>query len=333
MLARERHEHPDIDRQSISRPVFIVGINRTGTTLLQRLLARDPKFWTLRRYETTQPVLASGAYDTVAGTAEDPRRSYAEELIHATNFRDTLAGLHRVAPDEPEEDVMLLWLAFKSWTYTVAYHVPEYGRWLAAVGSRDAYRHHRRVMQHFTWQRLQRNVRRRMTWLLKMPFHLMELEALLEAYPDALFIQTHRDPAAFMGSWNSMVESVRSFAAEPRPPHETGTEQLAQMSHMLNGAMKFRASRAELEGRWVDVRFADLVTKPMAVVRSIYERLDWPLSAAAESAMKKWLVIQAAQRRREPRHVYRLEDYGLTAETVYKAFSHYLEFAAARRIM
>ena len=332
-LMRERQEHPEIEREEIVRPVFIVGINRTGTTFLHRLLARDPKFWTLRRYECTEPVLHTGAYGTVAGTTDDPRRSYAEEIMHATKFVDTLAGLHHVDVDEPEEDFMLLWLAFASWTYAVAYYVPSYGRWLAATGSRTAYEHHRQIMRHFTWQRHQREAHGQRTWLLKMPFHLMELEALLEAYPDALFIQTHRDPVVFMGSWNSMVERVRSFTMEPRPPHETGAEQLTLMSGMLNGAMSFRASRSELDHRWVDVRYVDLVQDPIAVVEDIYAHFGWPLTTKALDAMKNWLVFQAEQRRKEPRHKYNLEDYGLSPETVTDAFSPYREFVAARGIM
>ena len=89
-------------------------------------------------------------------TVEDPRRAYAEELMSATNVVDTLAGIHRIDMDEPEEDFMLLMLAFATWIITVAHHVPAYGRWLADTGSRNAYAHHRRVMQHFTWQRRQR---------------------------------------------------------------------------------------------------------------------------------------------------------------------------------
>ena len=89
-------------------------------------------------------------------TVEDPRRAYAEELMSATNVVDTLAGIHRIDMDELEEDFMLLMLAFATWIITVAHHVPAYGRWLADTGSRNAYAHHRRVMQHFTWQRRQR---------------------------------------------------------------------------------------------------------------------------------------------------------------------------------
>ena len=329
-LARERRQHPDIERAEIERPVFIVGINRTGTTFLHRLLARDPRFWALRRYELAEPVLPTGDYASVAGSAEDPRRAYAEELMGATNVIDTLAGIHRVDIDEPEEDFMLLRLTFASWVIAVAHHVPAYARWLAETGSHNAYAYHRRVMQHFTWQRRQRNPRGQRGWLLKMPFHLMELEALLDNYPDAVFIQTHREPVQFMASWNSLVERIRSLTMEPRPPCETGAEQLALMSGMLNGAMRFRASRPALEGRWVDVRYTDLVDDPMAVVRDIYTRFDWPLEPAAVDEMRQWLTFQEEQRRQEPRHEYTLEDYGLTPGAVNEAFTPYRDFVATR---
>ena len=331
-LARERQQHPEIEREAIARPVFIVGINRTGTTFLHRLLSRDPRFWTLRRYELTEPVLPGGAYATVAGTADDPRRAYAEELMGATNVADTLAGLHRTDIDEPEEDLWVLWLTFSTWIFATAYHVPSYGRWLAETGSRNAYAHHRHVMQHYTWQRRQREANEQRNWLLKMPFHLMELEVLVESYPDALFIQTHREPARFMGSWNSIVERIRGFSSEPRPPHETGAEQLAFMSGMLNDAMRFRASRCALEERWVDVRYANLVDDPMAVVRDIYGRFGWRLDRAAVAAMEAWLTLQAEQRRHEPRHEYSLEDYGLTPEAVDDAFAPYRDFVATRGV-
>ena len=104
------------------------------------------------------------------------------------------------------------------------------------------------------------------------------------------------------------------------------------MSGMLNGAMQFRASNPVLDRRWVDVRYADLVADPMAVVNDIYARLDWSLDPAAVSAMDEWLTLQAEQRRQEPRHEYRLEDYGLTPEAVNEAFAPYREFVAARGI-
>ncbi len=332
-LARERQRTPGIEGQEIERPIFIVGINRTGTTFLHRLLARDPQFWALRRYEVTEPVLPAGDYAVFAGTPEDPRRAYAEELMAATNVVDTLAGIHRVEIDEPEEDFMLLRMAFATWVIAVAHHVPTYSRWLAEVGSRNAYAHHRRIMQHFTWHRRLLDPRGTRRWLLKMPFHLMELQVLLETYPDAVFIQTHREPTQFMASWNSLVERIRSFTTEPRCPHETGAEQLPLMSGMLNNAIRLRASRPALDVRWVDVRYADLVEDPMAVVRDVYARFGWCLELVASDEMQQWLTIQEEQRRQEPRHEYKLEDYGLTQESVNEAFEPYREFAATRGLL
>ena len=187
-------------------------------------------------------------------------------------------------------------------------------------------------MRHFTWQRRQRERDARKGWPLKMPFHLIELEALLASYPDAIFIQTHREPAQFMGSWNSLVDRIRSVSTEPRPRHETGAEQLDLMSGMLNEAMRLRASRPELESRWVDVSYRDLVENPMAVVNAIYQRLGWRLDPAAAAEMEGWLERQAEQRRGEPPHRYSLEDFGLTSEQVADAFAPYREFVASRKI-
>ncbi|MDE0307636.1 MAG: SDR family oxidoreductase [Albidovulum sp.] len=333
-LVKERQEHPEIEKETINRPVFIVGINRTGTTFLHRLLSRDPKFWTLRRYETAEPVLASGEYATaLANTLNDPRRVYSEELVQATRIAESLAGLHRIDLDEPEEDFMPLLLGFKTWVLPVAHHVPEYARWLAECGSCDAYSHHRSVMKHFNWQRTQRDANQQRFWLLKMPFHLRELGALLQVYPDALFLQTHRDPVEVMGSWNSMVDRVRSMTTEQRPPLETGAEQLELMSGMLNGAMDFRKSRPSLDRRWLDVRYTDLVNDPMSVVKAIYSRFRWPLEPATVDAMENWLETQAEQRRKEPTHEYRLENHGLTPSMVNEAFSSYLNFADKRGIL
>lgn len=331
-LAGERRRHPEIEREEITRPVFIVGINRTGTTLLHRLLARDSRFWTLYSYELGEPVLPTGEYATVAWTSADPRRAAVEDMFEATGAREIFSGIHDIEIDEPEEDFPILRLAFASWIVTVRYHVPDYGRWLAATGSQHSYAFHRRTMQHFTWQRRQREPESRKQWLFKMPGHLMELETLLKTYPDALFIQTHREPTQFMGSWNSMVERIRSLASEPRPRHEFGAEQLAFMSNMMDRAVDFRLAHPELEHRWVDVNYFDLVKDPFAVVRSLYERFGWPLEQRAVNDMEEWYLWVTEQRRHEMRHRYALEDYGLTPEAVNAAFKRYRDFLTTRGI-
>ena len=332
-LAGERRRHPEIEGEAIDRPVFIVGINRTGTTYLHRLMARDSRFWSLRSYEFMEPVLSTGEYTTIARTPDDPRRMRFREIIESSGIRETFAGIHHLDIDEPEEDFPVLRLAFAAWTLTVRYHVPGYGRWLTDTGSRNAYAYHRRVMQHYAWQRRQREPAAPGQWLFKMPGHLMELEALLAAYPDALFIQTHRDPRRFMGSWNNMVERIRSRSSEPRPRDEFGAEQLAFMSGMLNKAVRFREAHPELEKHWVDVDYVDLVRNPLAVVQQIYDRFGWTLGPGARDTMRDWQLRQAEKRGRETRHRYDLRDFGLSPEAVDGAFAPYRDFVTARGIL
>ena len=160
----------------------------------------------------------------------------------------------------------------------------------------------------------------------------MELETLIKTYPDALFIQTHREPTKFMGSWNSLVERLRSFSSEPCPPHEPGAEQLVFMSGMLDRAVDFRLAHPELEHRWMDVNYFDLVEDPFGVVRRIYQHFGWTLEQEAVDAMEEWQFLQAEKRRTETRHRYALEDYGLTPETVNAAFKRYRDFITSRGI-
>ncbi len=325
-LEAERQRYPEIAEQDVRRPVFIVGINRTGTTFLHRLMSRDPRFWTLRGYEYVEPVLAGGDYATLAGSADDPRRAFAEELLNASGILDMFKGVHHFDVNEPEEDLGLLRMGFAAWGATVWFHIPDFARWLAGRDMSESYALHRRAMQSYTYQRRQRPGRREGQWVLKAPFHLFELEALIKTYPDALFIQTHREPAQVMGSWNSLVDRVRSLSCKPRALDDLGLEQLEFMSRMLNEAVDFRTSHPELEDRWLDVSFYDLVEDPMAVVAHVYDRFGWAPEPEAVAAMDEWREVQAAHRQKAKRHKYDIADYGLTREMIDAAFARYREF-------
>lgn len=330
--AGERRRHPEIERENIACPVFIVGINRTGTTYLHRLMSRDNRFWALRGYEFSAPRLSKGEYATIGCTRDDPRRTWVEDMLNSSDVLELFEGVHDFDVDEPVEDFPILSMAFGSWTVIVRFRIPEFGRWLAATGSQHAYAHHRRIMQNITWQHRQCQPEHQRQWLFKMPFHLMELETLVETYPDALFVQTHREPAQFMGSWNSFVERARSILYQPQPRETLGAEQLALMSGMMDRAVHFRETHPELEHRWMDVNYVDLVEDPLAVVHGIYERFNWPLKKSTLNTMDDWLFQQAERRRKKPKHRYDLADYGLTPEEVNAAFSGYREFLTRRRI-
>ena len=134
------------------------------------------------------------------------------------------------------------------------------------------------------------------------------------------------------GSWNNMVDRIRSRSSEPRPRNVFGAEQLAFMSGMLHKAVRFREAHPELEHRWVDVNYFDLIQSPLAVVRNIHDRFDWTLEQAAVDAMEDWQLRQAEIRRGETRHRYDLQDFGLTPQDVDGAFAPYRDFVTARGI-
>ena len=325
-LEAEYGRRPEIAAQDVRRPVFIVGINRTGTTLLHRLMSRDSRFWTLSGYEYVEPVPAGGDDAPPPGSAEDPRRAFAEELLNASGIVDMFKGVHHFDVNEPEEDLGLLRMVFAAWGATIWFHIPDFARWLAGMDMSESYAFHRRAMQNYTHQRRQRRNGGGGQWVLKAPFHLFELEALIAAYPDALFIQTHREPAEFMGSWCSLADRICSLSCHPRPSDDLGAEQLEFMSRMLDRAVEFRTGHPELEDRWMDLSYYDLVKDPMAMVAHVYDRFGWPLEEEATAAMEDWLEVQAAHRQREKRHTYDLADFGLTREKVDAAFSGYRDF-------
>ena len=326
-LARERMLHPEIRKEIIRNPVFILGINRTGTTYLHRLLSRDPRFCTLRTYELVNCVIPQGNYASIAGTPDDPRRKFALDVMDATELFTATSGIHHVDIDEPEEDFKLLSLAFTSSIAALAHRVPGYLQWLETVDSENAYRLHYRTMQNFSWQRrLTDSSDATRQWLFKMPFHLNELEALTRVYADACFVQTHRSPLEFMGSWINLIETIRARYYKSQDLEELGSEQLKLMSKMMHRAVDFRKSHPELANQWIDIRFADLVEDPMGTVARVYRKFNWPLKSGALASMNRWNVEQARKREQEVRPQYRLADYGLTPSDVNEAFKDYLEF-------
>jgi thioester reductase-like protein len=327
-LAAERARHPEIARERVERPVFILGINRTGTTLLHRLLARGTRFWAPYPDEVAHPSLP-------AGGQPGARRGYAEDLLAATGVAEALRGIHAVDIGEPEEEFAFLEESFAAWTYPLRFAIPRYARWLAARDAGFAYGVHRQAMRHLSWQRGTRLGEAPRPWLLKMPFHLAEPRALVAAYPDAVFIQTHRSPREFLPSWLSLAESARSLSAHPLDAAgkaALGAEQLAFMSRMLEGVARLRSTHADFDRRFIDVSYQELVADPVQTAADIYQHAGWTFDEQSRARMERWHAGQAARRRAERRHQYALPDFGLTEDQVEGAFGGYAEFTRANKI-
>jgi len=316
-----RDVHPEIDAIPVEAPVFIVGLQRTGTTVLHRLLALEPALRPLLSWEALDPV-PPGPAAKGPGT-RDPRVRRAEWAER---------GLRRIAPDffavhpveahAPEEDVLLLDLAFRGTTPEATQHVPAFAAWLEAADARPAYRDLRGWMQLLLWQRPGR-------WLGKTPHHLEFLDALLDVFPDARILWTHRDPTVAAASFASMVAHARGVFSDRVDPHAVGAHWGRKQAHMVARAMDARARAGE--DAFLDVHYGELVADPLKQVRRVYDHLGLALSADTESRMRDWIARHPQHRLGV--HRYRLEDFGLDADALAERYAAYRDrFGVEREI-
>jgi CheY-like chemotaxis protein len=149
--------------------------------------------------------------------------------------------------------------------------------------------------------------------VLKTPHHLEWIDELLAVFPDATLVWTHRDPHEVVPSFCSMLAHGRGIFSDAVDPHEIGRAWLRKGSErMAHRALDARAKAGE--ARFLDVRYADLVRDPLAVVRQIEERSGLPWSLDAETRVRDRLRLE--QQNRHGVHRYSLADFGLTSEDV-----------------
>ncbi len=280
-----RTSHPAVATQRIEQPIIIVGQPRTGTTILFDLLAQDPDLRPPLTWEVDSPLPlpAPETYDTDPRIAETQATLEMSELIVPG-----LMAFHPMGARVGQECVRIFSGEFTSMIFSVQYRLPSYYTWLLyAADHRPAYRYHRKYLQH-----LQSGVpgRGSCNWLLKSPAHLWQLDTLLAEYPDALIVQTHRDPLNVISSVSALTSHLRRMASD-----ETSIADCAVQSHEeivvgLERGMKLRDSGAVPAGQIVDVQFADFIRDPFATIRALYTRLGRELSPIAEARMRDHLA-------------------------------------------
>ncbi len=305
--------HPEIADLEVAAPVFIVGLQRTGTTLLHRLLACDPTFRPLISWEALNP--APFPNSPMPRGGRDPRMRLAELAERSLRYlAPEFFAIHPIDAHGPEEDVLLLDLSFASPTADATLRVPSYSRWLAEVDQTAAYRYFRRVLRVLLWQQPGR-------YLGKTPHHLENLDALLRIFPDAKIIQTHRDPVRVVASFCSMMAHGRAVFSDEVDSAEIG-EQLAQKAiRAVTRSMQVR-ERAPSDS-FLDVSYADLVVDPQKEVRRIYDHVGLSLLPHTVTAMQRWL--NGNPQNKHGVHRYRLEDFGLDRDELSRQLQGYRE--------
>jgi hypothetical protein len=312
--------HPEIADVRLERPVFVVGLQRTGTTVLHRLLAVDPARRCLPSWEAVniapQPSRGNGrgGNGRHGNGKPDPRRGAARLAERALRYMaPDFFAIHPVEAEAPEEDVLLFEYAAWSTVPEAMMHVPSVSAWLERQDHGEAYRFYARVLRYLQWQRPGG------TWVLKTPHHMEHLDALLEVFPDARVLQTHRDPTRVLASFCSMMSHSRGVFSDRVDPHEVGRHWFAKAVRMIERSTAVR--EADRRGRFCDVHYGRLVADPLGELRRVYEFLGVPLTPAAEDAMRGWL--RDNPQHKHGRHRYSLEDFGLERAVVGRAFERY----------
>lgn len=235
--------HPELEEVSVSGPVDINGLPRTGTTALADMLSIDPQFRCLRGWEQAQPCPPPSLADEDA----DPRRLQFARARDAES--PEMRTMHLFEVDATMEDTELLGMAFHGQQMTLP--VPSYRQWWRAADLTSTYAYHRRVVE------LLGSRRPPDLWLFKAPHHKFHLEALKSAYPDARFVMTHRDPGRAVPSYASLVSAILPPSEGQRDLHGLGQEISDHLRIGMEHAMEGRARIGE--EYFLDVHHRDLV--------------------------------------------------------------------------
>ena len=302
-------QYPQHAAVPIERPIFVTGLPRTGTTVIHRLLAADPRhqglqMW-LAEYPQPRPPRETWS-DNPVFTALDARFKNEHEA------NPDYTGLHFMTADEVEECWQLLRQSLHSVSYETLAHVPTYAQWLARQDWTKSYQRHRRNLQLIGLNEPEKR------WVLKNPSHLFALDAVFETYPDALVVQCHRPAETILASMCSLSAHTTEGWSHSFVGEQIGQDALETWSR---GLELFNTERAKHDSaQFCDVDYFDFVEDPIATVEGIYRQFGIELTDEARRAMTD---LHAASRKgpRAPKHTYALADYGLTAEQVKERFA------------
>ncbi len=309
LLQRDRKNNPGIGRQEIRQPLFIVGLPRSGTTLLHTLLATDPGHQAPLTWEVMFPCLPAGKDERTQIRQVERSLSFLRWL--APKFRQ----VHALGAELPQECVGLMGLSMMSDQFDTMYRVPFYRSWLLKQNLLPAYQWHRQFLQHLQEGRGGRR------WVLKAPVHMFALPTLLSVYPDAIFVQAHRDPLQAITSVSSLVAILRSVFSDRVNPVEVGRDALEYWSATTAA---FLAERERLPvNRIYDLDYREIRRDPIAAVERLYAHFGWELSSGAAERMRAVLANQP--REQNGFHRYEASQFGLKPGEVAERFARYIE--------
>jgi len=308
--------HPELAEQPVRRPIFIVGQGRTGTTILHELLALDPS----NRVPTTWEIEFPFPPPEPGTSESDPRIAQSQSQIdRSENLIPDFKRMHRMGAQLPQECVRITASDCKSAIFAAQWRVPAYTRWLLdEADMTSAYTLHRRMLQLLGSRDTGRQ------WVLKSPGHLWCLDSVLAAYPDALLVQTHRDPVRVLSSLSSLEAVLRKMSSDAIAPGAIAREWSGWLARAYDRSVDFREKTTLPASRIIDLQFKDFIRNPVDVVERIYERFDLELRPDVKAKMSEYLEQNPSDR--DGAHAHSLEDTGLDIEEERAKVARYQDY-------
>ncbi|WP_018637521.1 sulfotransferase family protein [Parafrankia elaeagni] len=277
--------HPEIDDEPIVAPLIGLGLPRTGSTALSFLLAEDPQARSLRTWEASRPCPPPSTGDGLGSRIDDSR----SEVAFRTRTSPRRGALVPASATGPTECQSLMALDFKAHYFQAFAYVPSYSKWLLdSADLTTTYQYERRVLKLLQWGYPA------VPWRLKCPTHLLFLEQLDQAFPDARFVMTHRDPAEVMVSAADLYAAVARSYSDDIDPRYLGALNVEHWSVGMERALAFRDKGRD--DRFYDIDFRAMQRDPVGEVRGLYAWLGEPVTDAFEAGMARWWRENAEKR-------------------------------------
>lgn len=315
-VEQQLEQNKAIEQSSIKEPIFIIGMPRTGTTILHALMHEDSAHRSPLAWECLlpYPIPTPNTY-TNNPSLDQITKEFNQLFKLVPDFKKK----HHMEPDSPQECIGINSLDFNTFQISAQLFVPSYLDWFFNNADRSAtMRWHKRFLQY-----LQSGGVKGKRWLLKSPVHLMRLPEIFKVYPDAKIIMTHRHPSKVVPSAASLISSVRSLYSDHEDPIRSGHEQTKLWSKFYN---RFLSDRNKLnkENQIIDIKFEDFVNNQVEVVQSIYEHFNWNFSTETKKKMNVFIANNPKDK--HGKHEYTLEQFGLSEVIIESDFAPYIEF-------
>jgi len=319
LVNRLRHvqllkDNPEILNEQVNVTAVLTGLPRTGSTMLHRMLAAAPNLTGVRWYETQNYVPLEGE---IRGHPAPRLEAAKGVLAYMLEAIPELMSIHPMDIEQPDEEVIILGQLFSSSMIESTYFVPDFAAWLSEQNPRKAYADLIQILQSLQWQDPSRKGK---SWVLKTPGHLMGLQTVLDVFPKAKIVMTHRDPVSTIASYCSMEASLYKMGSIDISNTEIGTYWMARLKDWLGNFMQVRGNADP--ARFIDVNYKNLLTAPGEEGMRVLSAAGIPMSSGIKDGMEDW--IEANRREHRAVHKYSLEDFGLNQEDIRVKYGDYI---------